>query len=287
MLKLKLQYFGHLMGKTDSLEKTLMLGKTEGGRRRGWAWDGWMASLTQWTWIWVNSRSWWWTGRPGVLHSMGLQRVRHDWVTELNWGRKLQGRRQDSNGGQTCIDSERGKSGWWAWKRLKKLKCNNVQKGRVAAVTMTWGKQQELARQKNMKKQSNSVKGKHWADGAIVPQTEDTQIMQQKLKKAKGSRNPGSFVASCASLLPFACVPEASAPMLAFPAAVLIGPQVCSQARTDGAPLALHLQRVPSVLPSPQVTPLPLGHSQRVRGLSFPSLFYSCGVHPKVLQLAL
>ena len=45
----------------------------------------WMASLTWWTWVWVNSRSWWWTGRPGVLWFMGLQRVGHDWVTELNW----------------------------------------------------------------------------------------------------------------------------------------------------------------------------------------------------------
>ena len=48
-------------------------------------WDGWMASLTRWTWVWVGSRSWWWAGRPGVLQSMGSQRVRHDWVTELNW----------------------------------------------------------------------------------------------------------------------------------------------------------------------------------------------------------
>ena len=48
-------------------------------------WDGWVASLTQWTWVWVNSRSWWWTGRPGVLQSMGSQRVRHDWTTEVNW----------------------------------------------------------------------------------------------------------------------------------------------------------------------------------------------------------
>ena len=47
-------------------------------------WDGWMASPTQWTWVWVSSGSWWWTGRPGVLQSMGLQRVGHDWVTELN-----------------------------------------------------------------------------------------------------------------------------------------------------------------------------------------------------------
>ena len=86
MLKLKLQYFGHLMWRPDPLEKTLMLGKIEGGRKgdnRGW--DGWMASLTQRTWVWASSGSWWWTGRPGVLQSMGLQRVRHNWVTELNW----------------------------------------------------------------------------------------------------------------------------------------------------------------------------------------------------------
>ena len=48
-------------------------------------WDSWMASLTQWTWVWVNSGSWWWTGRPGVLQFMGLQRIGHNWVTELNW----------------------------------------------------------------------------------------------------------------------------------------------------------------------------------------------------------
>ena len=50
----------------------------------GRGWDGWMASLTQWTWVWVNSRSWWWTGRPGVLQSTGFQTVGHEWVTELN-----------------------------------------------------------------------------------------------------------------------------------------------------------------------------------------------------------
>ena len=73
MLKLKLQYFGHLIGRTDSSEKTLMLGKIEGGRRSvRQRWDGWMASLTQRTWIWVSSGSWWWTGRPGVLQSVGL-----------------------------------------------------------------------------------------------------------------------------------------------------------------------------------------------------------------------
>ena len=82
MLNLKLQYFGHLMRRVDSLEKTLMLRAGGEGDDRGW--DGWMASRTRWTWVWVNSRSWWWTGRPGVLRSMGSQRVGHDWGTELN-----------------------------------------------------------------------------------------------------------------------------------------------------------------------------------------------------------
>ena len=56
-----------------------------GGEGDDTGWDGWMASLTQWIQVWVNSGSWWWTGRPGVLRFMGLQRVRHDWATELNW----------------------------------------------------------------------------------------------------------------------------------------------------------------------------------------------------------
>ena len=86
MLKLKLQYFGHLMRRVDSLEKTLTLGGIgAGGEGDDRGWDGWMASLTRWTQVWVNCRSWWWTGRPGVLRFMGLQRVGHDWVTELNW----------------------------------------------------------------------------------------------------------------------------------------------------------------------------------------------------------
>ena len=53
------------------------------GDNRGW--DDWMASPTQWTWVWLSSRSWWWTGKPGMLQSMELQRVRQDWATELNW----------------------------------------------------------------------------------------------------------------------------------------------------------------------------------------------------------
>ena len=118
-LKLKLQYFGHLMWRDDSFENTLMLGKIEGRKRREWqrirSFDGiinsidmslgrlwelvldrevWRAPahgvakswtrLTQWTWVWVNSGSWWWTGRPGVLRFLGSQRVGHEWATELN-----------------------------------------------------------------------------------------------------------------------------------------------------------------------------------------------------------
>ena len=84
--ELKLYYFGHLMWRTDSLEKTLTLGKiAAGGEGDSRRWDGWMASLTQWTWVWASSGSWWWTGKPGVLQSMGSQRVGRDWVTELNW----------------------------------------------------------------------------------------------------------------------------------------------------------------------------------------------------------
>ena len=87
MLKRKLQYFGHLMWRTDSMEKTLILGKIEGRTRKGWQRMRWlMASPTQWTWVWGNSRSSWWTGRPGVLQSMGSQRVGHDWATQLNSG---------------------------------------------------------------------------------------------------------------------------------------------------------------------------------------------------------
>ena len=93
MLKLKLHYFVHLMWRTDSVEKTLMLGKIEGGRRRRWqGWAGWMASLTQWTWVWTSSRSWWWTEKSGMLQSMGSQGVRHNWVTELNWNTQVKER---------------------------------------------------------------------------------------------------------------------------------------------------------------------------------------------------
>ena len=90
------------IGKTDTEAETLVLWPwckelthwerpwcwerlKAGGEGDDRGWDGWMASLTWWTWVWVNSGSWWWTGRPGVLRFMGSQRVRHDWATEMNW----------------------------------------------------------------------------------------------------------------------------------------------------------------------------------------------------------
>ena len=86
MLMLKLQYFGYLKQRAYSLEKPWCWEKLKaGGEADDGEWDGWMASPTQWTWVWVSSRSWWWTGRPGMLHSMGSQRVGHNWATELKW----------------------------------------------------------------------------------------------------------------------------------------------------------------------------------------------------------
>ena len=88
MLKLKLQYFVHLMRRTDSFENTLMLGRIESKRRGGRQRVRWL-SLTQWTWVWASSRSWWWTGRPGVLHAVhGVTKSQTrlsdwiDWLTE-------------------------------------------------------------------------------------------------------------------------------------------------------------------------------------------------------------
>ena len=85
MLKLKLQYFGCLMWKTDSLEKILMLGKIEGRRRRGRQRRRWLDGITN-SWVWASFGSWWLTGKPGMLQFMGLQKLGHDWATELNSG---------------------------------------------------------------------------------------------------------------------------------------------------------------------------------------------------------
>ena len=87
MMKLKVQYFGYLMPRADSLEETWercwerWRAKGKGDNR---GWDSWMASQTQWTWVWANSQRWVRTGKPGVLQSMGSQRLRHHWVTEQN-----------------------------------------------------------------------------------------------------------------------------------------------------------------------------------------------------------
>ena len=83
ILKLKLQYFGHLVWRANSWEKTLIPGRIEGRRRTGdRGWDGWLASLTQWTWVCTSSEKWWRTGKPEVLQPMEFQKVRHDWATE-------------------------------------------------------------------------------------------------------------------------------------------------------------------------------------------------------------
>jgi len=85
MLKLKLQYFGHLMRRVDWLEDWCWVGLGARGEGDDRGWNGWMASLTRWTWVSVNSGSWWQTGRPGMLRFMGSQRVGHNWVTDLIW----------------------------------------------------------------------------------------------------------------------------------------------------------------------------------------------------------
>ena len=86
ILKLKLQYLATWWEELTYWKRPWCWERLRAGREgdnRGW--DDWMTSLTQWTWVWVDSGSWWWTGRPGVLQSMGSQRVGHDWTTELNW----------------------------------------------------------------------------------------------------------------------------------------------------------------------------------------------------------
>ena len=131
MLKLKRQYFGHQrlthLKRPSCWERLKVEGE---GDDRGW--DGCIASLTQWTWVWVNSGNWWWTGRPGVLQSMGLQIVGHDFVTELNWAEGLPwasqmalknppantGRYHGGGHGHPlqyfCLENPKDRVAWWA-----------------------------------------------------------------------------------------------------------------------------------------------------------------------------
>ena len=90
MLKLKCQYFGHLMRRADFLKRPWCWERLRaGGEGDNRGWDGWIASPTQWTWLWVDSGSWWWTGRPGMVQFTGSQRVEHDWAAKLNWKIKV------------------------------------------------------------------------------------------------------------------------------------------------------------------------------------------------------
>ena len=103
MLKLELQYFATWCEELTHWKRLWCWERLRAwgeGDNRGW--DGWMASLTQWTWVWVSSGSWWWTGKPGVLQSMGSQRVRHAWATELNWTEPWVSDYLDSNPGSTA-----------------------------------------------------------------------------------------------------------------------------------------------------------------------------------------
>ena len=85
-LSIKVEYSGHLMRKLTYWKRPWCWERSKAGGegdKRGW--DGWMASLTRWTWVWASSRSWWWTWKPGVLQSMGSQRIGHNWATDLYW----------------------------------------------------------------------------------------------------------------------------------------------------------------------------------------------------------
>ena len=107
MLKLKLQYLATWFEERIHLKRPWCWERLKaGGEGDNRGWDGWMASPTQWTWVWVNSVSWWWTGRPDVLQSVGSQRAGHDWATELN-------RDSDTENGlvDTVRKGERGTNG--------------------------------------------------------------------------------------------------------------------------------------------------------------------------------
>ena len=85
MLKLKDQYLATCCEELTHWKRPWCWERFKAGEGDNRAWDGWMTSLTRWTWVWTSFGSWWWTGRPGMLQSMRSQRVGHNWATELNW----------------------------------------------------------------------------------------------------------------------------------------------------------------------------------------------------------
>ena len=172
ILKLKLHYFGvhhekRWAGRSTSWNvksceelthwKRLWCweGLGAGGEGDDRGWDGWMASPTRWTWAWVNSGSWWWTGRPGMLQFMGSQRVGHNWATELNWTeircvncrdyswcstinswkpypepRGLNGLKESKQSGNLLSIPSEGDQGSGHWCLIQTPKLNKVQQGR-------------------------------------------------------------------------------------------------------------------------------------------------------------
>ena len=111
----EVQYVFHLMWRAVSLEKILMLRKIEGQRIRGnRRWDGWMASLTQWTWVWASYNSWWWTGRPGMLQPMGCKELH---MTEwLHWAELEEQKETSAGNGKNWPALNKGCIlGWLFW----------------------------------------------------------------------------------------------------------------------------------------------------------------------------
>ena len=134
-LMLKLQYFGHLMRRADSFEKTLMLGKSEGERRREWQMMRWLDGITD-SMDTSLSKLWelWWTGRPCVLQSMGSQRVGHDWATELN---RTELRHRSEIGGSWI----RNKGPHYSWQQAAKASCFH---SFSVPAQVSWGKLEGL-----------------------------------------------------------------------------------------------------------------------------------------------
>ena len=118
ILKLKLQYFGHVMPSLTHWKRPRCWERLKAGEEDSRGWDGWMPSPTWWTWVWVNSGSWRWTGRAGILQSMGSQGVGYDWATKLNGRKFLKNKKQSANnfGGENSYREIKSRSLFcWSW----------------------------------------------------------------------------------------------------------------------------------------------------------------------------